>query len=65
MITEKKDKRTFIDYVGHCQSCRKGGSIHALGDYIKGRREKKPGSVLKMRMYIWMQESNFNHPETF
>lgn len=54
MMTEKKDKRTSSEYKGHCQSCRKGGSIHTLGDYIKGRRKKKPGSVFKMRMYIWM-----------
>lgn len=26
------------------------------------RKRSKPGSVFKMRTYIWMQESNFNHP---
>jgi len=41
MITKRKDKCTFSEYKGHCQSYRKGGSIRPLGDYIKGRREKK------------------------
>lgn len=41
MITERKDKRTFSEHKGHCQSYRKGGSISPLRDYIKGRREKK------------------------
>lgn len=40
MITDRKDKCTFSECKGHCQSHRKGGSILPLWEYIKGRREK-------------------------